>query len=79
MWSIFDLVVVCGSLALNGARSQKGFWVTFVALLVAITIVGGALMAYLIRSARNQPTEDSHNGTGTEGVPVQDQGGPHQH
>jgi len=53
-WFTFNVQALFGSVSLYGRLEgdETGLWFSVIALLVAITLVGGGLLAFLIRTAR---------------------------
>ena len=62
--SIFSLVWVLASVTLDSgqAGSGTGLWSAIITMFVAIVLVGGFLMVYLIRVAKKGNAETDHNG-----------------
>jgi len=54
------------------AGDETGLWFSVIALLVAITLVGGGLLAFLIRTARQIDHHAEQVETGTDGPSGQD-------
>jgi hypothetical protein len=67
-WSTSDLLGVFWYLLLNGGvGGEKGFWVTFVALILAVVVVGGSLLVFLIRAAQGKGTRGGQTGANHAG------------
>ena len=62
--SIFSLVWVLASVTLNGgpAGDNTGLGFAIITMFVAIALVGGSLMVYLIRVAQKGSGETHRNG-----------------
>ena len=62
--SIFSLVWVLASVTLGSGQAgdDTGLWFAIITMFVAIFVVGGSLMVYLVRVARRESGEDPHNG-----------------
>ena len=61
-WSIFSLVWVLASITLDGGQAggNTGLYSAIITMFVAIVLVGGSLMVYLIRVARRESGETHH-------------------
>ena len=72
-WFTFNLQALFGSMSLYGRLigDETGLWVSVIALMVAITLVGGGLLAFLIRTAREIDHPAGQVETGTDG-PTED-------
>ena len=68
-WFTFNPQALFGSMSLYGRLEgdETGLWFSVIALLVAITLVGGGLLAFLIRTAREIDHPAGQVGTGTNG------------
>ena len=62
--SIFSPVWVLASVTLDGGQAgdDTGLWYAIITMFVAIVLVGGLLMAYLIRAVKRGSAETHHNG-----------------
>jgi len=62
--SIFSLIWVLASVTLDGGTlgADTGLWYAIITMIVAIFVVGGSLMVYLIRVARRGSGETHHSG-----------------
>ena len=62
--SIFSLVWVLASFTLDGGQAggNTGLYSAIITMFVAIVLVGGSLMVYLIRVGRRESGETQHNG-----------------
>ena len=63
-WSIFSLVWVLASITLDGGQAggNTGLYSAIITMFVAIVLVGGLLMVYLVRAARRESGETQHDG-----------------
>ena len=63
-FSIFSLVWVLASVTLDSGQSgnDTGLWFAIITMFVAIVLVGGSLMVYLIRVAQKGSGETHQNG-----------------
>ena len=68
-WFTFNVQALFGSVSLYGRLEgdETGLWFSVIALLVAITLVGGGLLAFLIRTAREIDHPAGQVETGTNG------------
>ncbi len=62
-WSIFSPVWVLASITLDGGQAggNTGLYSAIITMFVAIVLVGGSLMVYLIRMARKESGENGYN------------------
>lgn len=68
-WFTFNVQALFGSMSLYGrlAGDEAGLWFSVIVLIVAITLVGGGLLAFLIRTAREIDHPAGQVETGTDG------------
>ncbi len=74
-WFTFNPQALFGSTSLYGrlGGDETGLWFSVIALFVAITLVCGGLLAFLIRTAREIDHPAEQVGTGTD-APTGDDG-----
>ena len=68
-WFTFNPQALFGSMSLYGrlVGDETGLWFSVIALLVAITLVGGGLLAFLLRTAREVDRATEQVETATDG------------
>ena len=68
-WFTFNVHAHFGAMSLYGRLigDESGLWFSVIALMVAITLVGGGLLAFLIRTAREIDHAAGQPETGTDG------------
>ena len=69
LWFTSNPQVFIAAVSLYGrlAGDEKGLWFAVAVLFVGIAVVGGGLLAFLIRTARDSSREGLHFGAGPGG------------